>query len=611
MSATFDGFLAKVSATFDRSNDGTACHDLTMNVGTTALSNILQRDRVSLDGEWNVIVDPYEMGYVGILEQRNDRGFFRDHAPRHPGDRVEYDFDTSPTLRVPGDWNTQDDRLHYYEGTVWYRRKVSLPADRADAGRLFLHIGAANHTSRVFIDGKELATHVGGFGPYAVEVTNALTTDEHSLVIQVDNRRERDRIPAMRSDWWNFGGLTRSVDLVFVPDTFLRHAWITMNPSGQVVGGFDVESAAAGESSGSVRLQIPELDVDIEVGREFELDIAPERWHPGAPRLYDVVWTCGDDRIDDQVGFRTVRTEGDRIIVNDQVTFLRGISMHAEAASGGRRSSGATDAVELFDIADDLGVNFVRLAHYQHDEHMVREADRRGILTWCELPVYWGIAFGEQHVLDNGLEQLDELVERDRSRASVIFWSVANETLPSPERTAFLTALASHARTLDPTRLISAALLTLPTSAEQHHIDDPLGEVVDVIAINQYLGWYYGSRDTIASTTWSTPFNKPVIFTEMGGGAKAGHHGDAEQIWTEEFQAALYSEQVKMVDANRSDTGHGVVAGLSPWILKDFRAPVRVLPGIQDGYNRKGLVSEEGERKLAFEVLQTFYATID
>ena len=97
-----------------------------MNDGTVILSNVLDRRRHSLDGDWNVIVDPYEMGYVGIMEQRNDRGFFRDHSPRHPGDRVEYDFDTSPTLRVPGDWNTQDDRLHYYEGTVWYRRKVSV-----------------------------------------------------------------------------------------------------------------------------------------------------------------------------------------------------------------------------------------------------------------------------------------------------------------------------------------------------------------------------------------------------------------------------------------------------------------------------------------------------
>lgn len=580
-----------------------------MNVGTVTLSNVLQRDRLSLDGDWNVIVDPYEMGYIGILEQRNDRGFFRDHTPRHPGDRVEYDFDASPTLTVPGDWNTQDERLHYYEGTVWYRRKISVPADRTSQ-RMYLHIGAANHTSRVFVDGDEIATHAGGFGPFAVEVTGRLDPGEHSLVIQVDNRRERDRIPAMRSDWWNFGGLTRSVDLVFVPNTFMRHAWITMAPDGQVVGGVELDGPPE-----PVRLQIPELGVDdvveLDSDGRFELDVTPERWHPGAPRLYDVRWTCADDQIDDRVGFRTVETDGERIVVNGDTTFLRGISMHAEALSGGRRSHGADDAAALFDVAEELGVNFVRLAHYQHDEHMVREADRRGILTWCELPVYWGIAFDQEHVLDNALEQLEELITRDRSRASTIFWSMANETLPGLERNAFLTALADRARLLDPTRLVSAALLTLPTADENQHVDDPLGEVVDVVAINQYLGWYYGQRDTIPTTRWSTPFGKPVIFTEMGAGAKHGHHGTDAEIWTEEFQAAIYAAQIEMIEANRSDTGRGAVAGLSPWILKDFRAPVRVLPGIQDGYNRKGLVSEEGKRKLAFEVLRRFYADIE
>ena len=573
------------------------------------MSNVLQRACISLDGEWNVIVDPYEMGYVGILEQRNDRGFFRDHSPRHRGDRVEYDFDTSPTLTVPGDWNTQAERLHYYEGTVWYRRKIVVAEDQVATGRVFLHIGAANQTSRVFLDGRELATHVGGFGPYAVELTGDLGAGEHSLIIQVDNRRERDRIPAMRSDWWNFGGLTRSVDLVFVPDTFLRHAWITMAPDGRVVGGVEVDGADE-----PIRLRIPELDVDTVLATSddgrFELDIEPERWHPGRPRLYSVEWTCGHDVVVDRVGFRTIETDGTKILVNGEVTFLRGISMHAEAMSGGRRSHGAQDAAEMFDAAERLGVNFVRLAHYQHDEHMVREADRRGMLTWCELPVYWGIAFDQPHVLENAREQLDELVTRDRCRASVIFWSVANETMPSPERTDFLTDLVERARGLDPTRLVSAALLTLPTDAQEHHVDDPLGAVVDVVAVNQYLGWYYGQRDAIANTRWSTPFDKPIVFTEMGAGAKAGHHGDDGQIWTEEFQAAVYAAHVQMVEANRSDTGGGAVAGMSPWILKDFRAPVRVLPGIQDGYNRKGLVSEEGEPKLAFEVLRSFYAEI-
>ena len=140
-------------------------HSSRTNTGTVSLTNVLLRDGRSLDGEWNVIVDPYEMGYWDILGNRSTRGFFRDFRPRHAGDRVEYDFDASPTLTVPGDWNTQDDRLLYYEGTVWYRRIIDIGAGETDDARVFLHVGSANHTSRVFLDGEELATHAVGSVP--------------------------------------------------------------------------------------------------------------------------------------------------------------------------------------------------------------------------------------------------------------------------------------------------------------------------------------------------------------------------------------------------------------------------------------------------------------
>ncbi|HAI65713.1 MAG TPA: beta-glucuronidase, partial [Acidimicrobiaceae bacterium] len=137
------------------------------------------------------------------------------------------------------------------------------------------------------------------------------------------------------------------------------------------------------------------------------------------------------------------------------------------------------------------------------------------------------------------------------------------------------------------------------------HIEDPLGELIDVIGVNQYYGWYYGERADIASKRWTSEWGKPIIFSELGAGAKRGNHGDDGEIWTEEFQAAVYEAQIEMIAANDD------CAGLSPWILKDFRTPMRVLPGIQDGYNRKGLVSEEGEKKLAFDVLRSWYASLD
>jgi beta-glucuronidase len=585
--------------------------------GTVLLTNVLSRTRRSLDGTWRAIIDPYDWGYVDILNNRNSRGFQRDFTPRSPSDRVEYDFDTSMELAVPGDWNTQDPSLLYYEGTVWYRTIFNVDAD--EDGRTFLNFGAACHTTRVFLDGRELCTHVGGYGQFATEVTGLVGPGEHSLVVQVNNRREATRIPAMRSDWWNFGGITRSVDLISVPDTFLRDAWLTMGPDGRLIGGATVDGPGAAESPS---LTVELVDQNISVAMDpvdegpvddetapvrytvgFEADV--ERWAPGRPVLHKVRWRCGADEIIDDVGFRTITTEGNRIFVNGEETFLKGIAIHGEGPSGGRRAHGPADAETLLEWAADLGANFVRLGHYQHDEHMVREADRRGLLAWVELPVYWAIAYENEDVLANALAQADELVVRDRSRVSIGLWSVANETLPGDGRIEFLTSLVDRVRSLDHSRLTTAALITLPTGELEFDVDDPLGEAIDVVAINQYLGWYYGDREDIPNARFSTPYGKPIIFSELGAGAKFGKHGDEDEIWTEEFQAAVYRAQLDMVSKQPD------CVGLSPWILKDFRTPVRVLPGIQDGYNRKGLVSEEGERKLAFDVVREVYDSLD
>lgn len=582
--------------------------------GTTLLTNLRARRAAgqvtSLDGTWRAIPDPYNTGYVNILGERNTQGYFRDFKPRHSGDRVEYDFDTSMELEVPGDWNTQHPELHFYEDTIWYRRLFDVADVPGEGERSFISFGAVNHTCRVFLDGKELACHVGGFGGFAVEVTGMLSSGQHSLVVMVNNRREADRIPAMRTDWWNFGGITRSVELVTVPATFIRDAWIAMAPDGSIVGGV----AVGGEVDGlSVTVECAGMSADLDPSAGsttlFTADQAAvlERWAPGVPVLHDVTFQLANDNgnnvdtVTDQVGFRTVRTEGTQIFVNDKPVFCKGISIHGEGPSGGKRAHGEADAQELLSWAVELGANFVRLGHYQHDEAMVHEADRLGLLVWGELPVYWGIDFGNEAVLANGLAQADELVVRDRSRASVILWSAANETLPGDDRNHFIRALLERFKELDPTRLVTAALLTLPSNDPSVHIDDPLGEHVDVIGVNQYLGWYYGNREDIAGTRWTSVFGKPIIFSELGAGAKFGHHGEPDEIWTEEFQAAVYDAQIEMVEAQTE------CAGVSPWILKDFRTPMRTLPGIQDGYNRKGLVSEEGEKKLAFHTLQTYY----
>jgi len=126
-------------------------------LNTVIMNNVLARQSRSLDGPWRAIVDPYDSGYVDMLGERDERGWFRDFSPRSPSDRVEYDFDNSLELAVPGDWNTQHESLHFYEGTVWYRTMFEGVA--ASSNRHYVHFGAAYHTTRVFLDGEELGTH--------------------------------------------------------------------------------------------------------------------------------------------------------------------------------------------------------------------------------------------------------------------------------------------------------------------------------------------------------------------------------------------------------------------------------------------------------------------
>jgi beta-glucuronidase len=231
---------------------------------------------------------------------------------------------------------------------------------------------------------------------------------------------------------------------------------------------------------------------------------------------------------------------------------------------------------------------------------MLRAADRLGILVWSENPVYWALQFDNPKVLAKAEQQLDEEIGTSRNHAAIILWSMANETPNTAPRTQFIETLAARARALDPSRLITAALLV---RAQGHTkiVDDPLGEALDVVGANEYIGWYEGHPDTADVTQWQIKYEKPLIMSEFGGGAKAGLHGAEDERWTEEYQADIYRHQLPML--NRIPQ----LRGMSPWCLMDFRSPNRPLAGIQDEFNRKGLISDQGQKKAAFFVLQKAY----
>ncbi len=568
------------------------------------MANVLARNPISLNGSWHYIVDVQEEGYYDYRMNPTRSGFFRNAKPRRPEDLIEYDFDKAPTMQVPGDWNTQDPRLFFYEGTVWFEREFEWHPD-LDRRRTILYFGAVNYDAYVYVNGSLAGHHVGGFTPFNFDVTDLMRDGYNFVVVKVDNKRHAEDVPTQIFDWWNYGGITRDVLLIDVEPVYIENYNLQLvSLEGRRLG-FSVKlnSETAGRQ---VTLSIPELKIKKTVTTDAKgtatiyMKAKPQLWSPETPKLYDVVIEQGNEVIRDEVGFRKIETRGKQLLLNGKPIFLRGVSIHEEKAFGGGRANSTEDAHTLLSWAKELGCNYVRLAHYPHNEYAVREAERMGILVWSEIPVYWTIAWSNPDTYANAERQLTDMIKRDQNRANIIIWSIANETPHSSERDAFLSRLAKHARSLDSTRLISMAMEVTSASNYRNRLQDNMSEFVDVVSFNQYVGWYRDVNDA-SKMTWEIPYDKPVIISEFGGGAKYGLHGEKNQRWTEEFQENLYRENLAMLDKIEG------LAGTSPWILKDFRSPRRVLNGIQDYYNRKGLFSDRGEKKKAFYVLQEWY----
>jgi beta-glucuronidase len=576
----------------------------------TLLVGIDHRTVTSLDGPWHYLVDqsPGRALY-------NDRGEINDNTyglNTHPNivgkHNLEYDFATAPTLNVPGDWNTQVPQLFNYEGVLWYQRDFDY---QPKAGtRTFLHVGAANYRSHVWVNGKRICDHEGGYTPFDCEASSVLHPGSNFVVIAVDATRLVDGIPSVGIDWMNYGGLTRDVSLVTVPTAFiddydahLKHGPTSQNTQ-QLTGYIHVLDAPAGTT---VTLSIPDAGVDTTVktgadGRAT-FDVTASKltlWSPESPKLYKVTLSAGADKLTDDIGFRDIRVDGTRILLNGKPVFLEGANVHAEAPVRGGRAYSDQDVATIFGYLKDMNANFVRLAHYPHDERMTRAADRDGIMVWSEIPNWQHISFEKPEVYAKDVAMLKEMIRRDRNKASVILWSVSNETPNNPTRTTFLTNLANEARALDPTRPITSALIGPHAKGTEMVQDDPLANALDVVGQNQYIGWYEGTPEEADKIHWTLP-EKPIIMSEFGAEAKQGNHGANNERWTEEQQVYVLEHQFTMLNKVPQ------LRGVTPWILMDFRSPTRNIPKLQDGYNRKGLIAEDGKKKAAFTLVKQTY----
>jgi len=568
------------------------------------IQNVYGRSHTTLNGSWNYIIDPFDMGYYDYRLNVNPNGFFKNRKAKNERDLVEYNFDTAPLMTIPSDWNTKNKQLFFYEGSIWFKKDFEY--HKKERQKTFVYFGAVNYDAKVYLNGKKIGDHIGGYTPFNFDITDKVKDGNNFIIVRVNNNRIPEGIPTVNSDWWNYGGITREVLLVDVPDLFVEDYQLHLEKGkyNHIVGNVKLNEKIAGKK---VTLSIPELNIektlktDANGLAQISIKAKPELWSPQNPKLYDIAFVFDGKKVKDQIGFKNIETKGKAIYLNGKQVFFRGISIHEEAPFRQGRAWNADDAKILLGWAKELGCNFVRLAHYPHNEYMVREAEKMGIMVWSEIPVYWTIHWKNKATYANAKKQLEDMIDRDKNRCAVTVWSIANETPHSEARDLFLSQLATVAREKDNTRLISMAMEVSGQGKDLSKVEDNMNKYVDIISFNSYLAWYGGKLEDLPRRKWKIPYNKPFFISEFGAGALQGKHGQDTEIWTEEYQARLYRETLKMFDKVEG------FSGTSPWILVDFYSPRRQLNGIQDFFNRKGIISNNGVKKEAFYELQKFY----
>jgi len=616
------------------------------------------RQITTLNGEWSYIVDPMNNG---LPESSFFGGFPKNKTQKTGMELIEYNFDTAAKIQIPGAWNAIDKKLFFYRGPVWLYKKFNYQPKKEAITHLYIE--GSNFTTKIFINGSIIGEFEGGYVPFNFDISKHLKNGENILLVQTDNTLNQSSVPTQKTDWWPWGGIVGDVYIVETPKKFIQNAYLQLNPENFSEALFKLEMNQ--ELSGQrIVLEIPELQFKDEFITNTagfireSIIIAPRLWSPTDPKLYKVIISSDQEIISDEIGFRSIKVEGQNIYLNNSEIQFKGIAMHSEPIGIPGPAFSKEHFQDLLLMAKDLNINFIRAAHYPYTRHLAKVADRLGLMLWEEVPVYWNIDWDNSETLNIAINQIKRLVQRDQNRASVVVWSVANETPLSSSRMKFLNTLLSEIEAIDSTRLTTAALLSgseeqfkalvlvlalqgvksqwvnpqekaifqfildqanIPIDSELNFsisIDDPLGKSVDLISYNEYFGWYYVTFFTdqmmipegtlrklmfevLPNIKISSVFNKPIHISEFGAGAKYGNHSN--KIWSEEYQARLYRHQLEMLSNNPQ------IKGISPWVFKDFRAMLRPLPGIQDFYNRKGLIDENGNKKAAFDVLADFY----
>lgn len=566
-----------------------------------AMVNVQSRNLTSLNGDWNVIIDPTGVG--------DWKQVWQEKKPQKKTDFVEYSFDGGSVLKVPGDFNSQMCELTYYEGTVWYKKAFNYKV--SEGKRVFLYFGAVNYLADVYLNAKKIGSHEGGFTPFQFEITDNINDGNNTVIVKADNHRLGNGLPSTGYDWFNYGGITRDVDLVETNSTFIDDYFIQLKKGSlkTVLGWVHLNGV---QTAQNLKVKIPELNLVYKTRTDgnglakVEFTSAFKLWSPENPKLYKVIIETETDTVVDEIGFRSIEVQGSKVLLNGKQIFLKGVNIHEENPYKGARAYSMDDAKLLLNSAKELGCNLVRLAHYPHSENMVREAEKMGIMVWSEIPVYQHIEFSDSAVPKKMETMLKEMVRRDKNRCGVIVWNLSNETYPgTPNRTNALVELTQKCRALDSTRLITHVMNTQSYKNNSFSVWDTLYKYSDLICLNEYIGWYVPWQGKPSEVKWQFVYpDKPVFISEFGGEALYGNKKgptDEAASWSEEYQEQIYKDQIEMFGTIPN------LCGVCPWLLFDYRSLIRMNQIYQKGYNRKGLLSEKGEKKKAWYIINEYF----
>jgi len=512
-------------------------------------------------------------------------------------------------VTLPHTWNDidgQDGGNDLYRGTAYYAKelkKVDLPA----ADQYYLEFNGSNSSASVYVNGKKVASHDGGYSTWRVNVTEDLA-DDNLIVVEVDNAANEIVYPQM-ADFTFYGGLYRNVNIIAVKNShfdldFYGGPGIKVTPVVEGADGkLEVEVFVTGEVA-SQNLVYTLKDAEGNVVAEAKTAVAEKKvvldvagvhlWHGRKdPYLYnvEVALVDGDEVVDAvkaRAGFRTYEIDPNRgFILNGEEYPLRGVSRHQDRWGIGNALL-PEHHIEDMDLICEVGCTTIRLAHYQHDQFFYDLCDERGMVIWAEIP------YISRHMptgRENTISQMKELITQNYNHPSIVVWGLSNEISMQGSTDDLLdnhNVLNDLCHEMDPTRLTTIAIVSMCP------MDDPYVQIPDTVSWNHYFGWYGG--ETGDNGPWFDEFhakypNLPVGCSEYGCEALNWHTSDPKQgDYTEEYQAYYHEELIKQLFTRK------YLWATHVWNMFDFGADSRNEGG-ENGQNHKGLVTFDRKYK--------------